>query len=133
GIILVVLWWFNRKLQLASGVLILSASLLELLYEKKKYRSSKIIAFVGSCFAIVESALGIASRDEFNMFWGVIGVVTTVFLLLSLQKKIKVNIPYTWYFLLIVGFILFTWIEPMGYYVSGKVVMVAFILRLMAY
>ncbi len=133
GIILVLLWFVNSGLQLVCGVLILVACLLELLAQKETYWPSKIVAFIGAIFAIIESALGIASYDPINIFWGIVGIVISIFLLLSLQKKIKANIPYSWHLVLIVGFICFMWIQPMGYLVSGTVILVAFVLVLMAY
>ncbi|MBN1799925.1 MAG: hypothetical protein JW891_00365 [Candidatus Lokiarchaeota archaeon] len=133
GIILVVLWWVGSGIHLVCGVLILIACLVELMTEKETYWPSKIVAFIGAIFAIVESTLGIISQDPFNVFWGVIGIVISIFLLLSLQKKIKANIPYSWHLVLIIGFICFMWIQPMGYLVSGTVILVAFVLVLMAY
>jgi hypothetical protein len=50
-------------------------------------------------------------------------------LLLTLFDKIDIKIPYSWWVVLIIGFVIFTWVSG----VSGTIIMVAFILLLMAF
>ena len=59
----------------------------------------------------------------------VLGIIFAIVLLLTLFDKIDIKIPYSWWVVLIIGFVIFTWVSG----VSGTIIMVAFILLLMAY
>ena len=60
---------------------------------------------------------------------GIVGIIFAIILLLTLYDKIDIKIPYAWWVVLIIGFVIFTWISG----VSGTIIMVAFILILMAF
>ncbi|MFX1448245.1 MAG: hypothetical protein ACFFCG_08915, partial [Promethearchaeota archaeon] len=59
----------------------------------------------------------------------IIGIIFAIFLILTLYEKIDIKIPYSWWVVLIIGFVVVTWVSG----VSGTIIMVAFILLLMAY
>jgi hypothetical protein len=109
-----------------AGILVLIAALLELLSQKKTYSASKIVALIGACYAIYESIMLFLSG---SIALAIVGIVFAIVLILTLPAKIDVIIPYAWWVVLIIGFVIFTYVAND----SGIIIMVAFILILMAY
>jgi hypothetical protein len=112
-----------------GGILVLIAAFLEFLLNKKSYSASKIVALIGAIYAIVEAVFGIIFSNPTFIVLNIIGIIFAIILLLSIQSKLNTKIPFAWWVVLIVGFVIFTWISSN----SGTVIMVAFILILMAY
>ena len=112
-----------------AGILVLIAALLELLSQKKTYAESKIVALIGACYLIYESEMLLLSGSPINIALSIVGFVFAIILFLTLQDKIDIKVPYAWWVVLLIGFVIYTWVTP----VSGTIIMVAFILILMAF
>jgi len=112
-----------------AGILVITAALLEFLSKKKSYTASKIVALIGAGWLIFESILFIMSGSISLIGRAIVGIIFAIILLLTLYDKIDIKIPYSWWVVLIIGFVIFTWISG----VSGTIIMVAFILILMAF
>ena len=109
-----------------AGILLVTAAIIEILSQKKSYTASKIVALIGAGWLIYESVMFIFRGDIAR---AVVGIIFAIVLLLTLFDKIDIKIPYSWWVVLILGFVIFTWVTP----VSGTIIMVAFILLLLAY
>jgi len=109
-----------------AGILLITAAIIEILSQKKSYTASKIVALIGAGWLIYESVMFILGGDIAR---AVVGIIFAIVLLLTLFDKIDIKIPYSWWVVLIIGFVIFTWVTP----VSGTIIMVAFILLLLAY
>ncbi len=109
-----------------AGILVIIAAIIEILSQKKSYTASKIVALIGAGYLIYESIMFILGG---NIAIAIVGIIFAIVLLLTLFDKIDIKVPYSWWVVLIIGFVIFTWITP----VSGTIIMVAFILLLMAY
>ena len=116
-----------------GGILVLIAALLEFLSQKKTYAESKIVALIGACYLIYESVMPFLpltpTPTPTSIALSIVGFVFAIILILTLQNKIDIKVPYAWWVVLIIGFVVFTWVTP----VSGTIIMVAFILILMAF
>ena len=112
-----------------AGILVITAAILELLSQKKSYTTSKIVALIGGCWLIYESIFYIMSGNLSLIGRAVVGIIFAIILLLTLYDKIDIKIPYAWWVVLLIGFVIFTWVAP----ISGTIIMVAFILILMAF
>lgn len=109
-----------------AGILVVTAAVIEILSQKKEYVASKIVAIVGAAWLIYESIMFILGG---NIAIAIVGIIFAIVLIITLIDKIDIKIPYAWWILLIIGFVIFTWVSA----VSGTIIMVAFILLLMAY
>lgn len=122
GIGLLVLYLLGAGTAFLRGtIIILIAAGVEILVERKSYAASQLVAIVGAFLAIFFSILSMQIVPI------IIGVVCGVLLILALIEK--VNIPFSWWVVLILGFVVFTWADPIG----GTVILIAFILMLMSY
>ena len=131
GILLLLLEYVVRlsDTTFLAGILVITAAILEMLSQKKSYTASKIVALIGVCWLIYESIMFILSGNITLIARAIVGIIFAIVLLLTLFDKIDIKIPYSWWVVLIIGFVIFTWVTP----VSGTIIMVAFILLLMAY
>ena len=125
---------------LLGGILVIIAALIELLADKN---TSKIMLLIAAIWAIVEAVVifiavgqntpglvGVASYSAVQaVYYGVIAIICAVLLLLVLQAKVNIKLKLDWWLVLIIGFILYTWVAP-G--VAGILVFVAFICMIMA-
>ncbi|MBY9004800.1 MAG: hypothetical protein KGD73_12565 [Candidatus Lokiarchaeota archaeon] len=109
-----------------AGILIIIAAVIEILSQKKEYVASKIVTLVGACWVIYEAIIGIL---EGNIAVPIVGIIFGIILLLTLFDKVDIKVPYAWWVVLIIGFVIFTWVST----VSGTIIMVGFILILMAF
>ena len=112
-----------------AGILVITAALLEILSQKKSYTASKIVALIGAGWLIYESIMFILGGSIAQIALAIVGIIFAIILLLTLYDKIDIKIPYSWWVVLIIGFVVFSWVSG----VSGTIIMVAFILLLMAY
>ena len=108
-----------------AGILMITAAIIEILSQKKPYPASRIVALIGACYAIYEAVMGILGG---SVGTAIVALIFAIVLILTMTN-IDIKIPYSWWVVLIIGFVIFTW----AYTVSGTVIMVAFILILMAY
>lgn len=125
--VLLILFGYLAGSSYLAGVLVLIAALLEFLSQKKTYAESKIVALIGALYLIYESVILFLAA---SIALSIVGFVFALLLILTLQTNIDVKIPYAWWVVLIIGFVVFTYV-PGG--VSGTIIMVAFILILMAF
>lgn len=121
------------------SVLLLMAFLLELMMSKKTYKASKMVALVGCAFAAYDCVLLMITGNPLWVVNAVFGLILIVILLLVIFDIVNFRIfDYSWWFVLLVGFVLFTWVSGFagGYPVAGFggiTILIAFILMLMAY
>jgi general stress protein CsbA len=109
-----------------AGILIITAAIIEILSQNKTYVASKIVTLIGACWAIYESIMFIMGG---YIAIAIVGIIFAIILLLTLFDKIDIKVPYTWWVVLIIGFVIFTWVST----VSGTIIMVGFLLILMAF
>ena len=124
GLFLILVEYLVGPNYLAS-IMMITAALIEILSQKKPYPASRVVALIGACYAIYEAIMGMLSG---SVGAAIIALIFAIALILTMTN-IGIKIPYTWWVVLIIGFVIFTW----AYQVSGTIIMVAFILILMAY
>jgi len=124
--VLLILFGYLAGSSYLAGILILIAALLEFLSQKKTYAESKFVALIGACYLIYESIMLFLSA---SIALSIVGFVFAIILILTLQTNIDVKVPFAWWVVLIIGFVVFTYVAN----VSGTIIMVAFILILMAF
>ncbi|MFX1433880.1 MAG: hypothetical protein ACFFB1_08915 [Promethearchaeota archaeon] len=124
------------------AILILMAAFIELIMQKKPYKASKMVAIVGAGFAGYECVVLMLSGFTLYIVNAVFGLILIVILLLLIFEVIDFKIfNYSWWVVLLIGFVIFTWISPyaaltggypvLGY--GGMIILIAFILILMAF
>ncbi|MFX1493939.1 MAG: hypothetical protein ACFFBZ_06625 [Promethearchaeota archaeon] len=142
AVLIVIAYFFNLPLAFFPaiyfpGILILMAAFIELLVEKKTYKASKMVAIVGCGFAAYECVVLFLTGGIINIINGIFGLALIIILLLVIFNLVDFKIfDYSWWFVLLVGFVLFTWITPGTVYggaIGGLLVLIAFILIVMAY
>jgi len=111
-----------------GGLLLIIAAFLEQTKEKEKMKPSKLVCLVGVIIAIIEAILLFATLPTmFSNIWdGIVALIVAILLILSMYDKITF-IPYEWWMVLILGFILYGWVPPA---VGGTIVLISFILML---
>ncbi len=143
GAILVLIAYFYIGYYLPA-ILILMAAFIELIMQKKTYKASKMVAIVGAGFAAYECVVlflvaRFVSTPAEYIINGIFGLALIIILLLLIFEVIDFKIfSYSWWVVLLIGFVIFTWISPyaFGYPVlgyGGMIILIAFILILMAF
>ena len=138
GAILVLIAYFYIGYYLPA-ILILMAAFIELIMQKKPYKASKMVAIVGAGFAGYECVVLMLSGFPLYIVNAVFGLILIIILLLLIFEVIDFKIfSYSWWVVLLIGFVIFTWISPyaFGYPVlgyGGMIILIAFILILMAF
>ncbi len=124
-------------LYLLPTVLIVCATLINVLSEKQSYVPSKLVVLAGAGFAIAEAVVKISLAEGLALvgaiFIGIFGIILAAILIISMSEKIPV--PFAWWLVLIIGFIFF-WIFKDLYtfgWSSGIIILVGFILMIFAY
>ncbi len=121
------------------AILILMAAFIELIMEKKPYKASKMVAIVGAIFAGYECVVLLLSGYTLYIINAVFGLILIVILFLLIFEVVDFKIfNYSWWVVLLIGFVIYTWISPyaFGYPVlhyGGTIILIAFILILMAF
>jgi hypothetical protein len=111
-----------------GGFLVITSSIMEIFIKKEKImKPSKLVALIGIIITIVEIIYLFAIPNVSNIWDACVGIVVLVLLLLSMYEKIKF-IPYQWWMVLILGFVLFGWVSPGT---GGTFVLISFILMLL--
>ena len=123
---LLILFEFLVGSSYLAGILIITAAIIEILIQKKSYTASKLVTLIGACYVIYESIIFILGGF---IAIAIVGIIFGIILLLTLFDKVDIKVPFTWWVVLIIGFVIFTWVSP----VSGTIIMVGFILILMAF
>jgi hypothetical protein len=111
-----------------AGILLLIAALIEFMSTRKPYPASRIVALIGAIYAIYESVMNMLSGNPRLIGGAIIAIIFAIVLILTLTQ-VNIKIPYSWWTVLIIGFVIFTWF----FIVSGTLILVAFLLILMAY
>jgi len=120
---------------LLGGLLVVIAAILELVASKQKMKASQIVALFGAAYTIFEIILLFLTSSTSplftqNIYHGILGIIFVALLLISMQKKIDLKIKYEWWVVLIIGFVLFSWV---GSGIGGTIILISFILMLLAY
>ncbi|MFX1587091.1 MAG: hypothetical protein ACFFC1_02955 [Promethearchaeota archaeon] len=124
------------------AILILMAAFIELIMQKKPYKASKMVAIVGAGFAGYECVILMLSGVTLYIVNAVFGLILIVILLLLIFEVIDFKIfNYSWWVVLLIGFVIYTWISPYAAFVGGypvlgyggMIILIAFILILMAF
>jgi hypothetical protein len=110
------------------GILLLIAALIEFMSTRKPYPASRIVALIGAIYAIYESVMSMLSGNPLLIGGAIVAIIFAIVLILTLTQ-VNIKIPYAWWTVLIIGFVIFTWF----FVVSGTLILVAFVLILMAY
>jgi len=141
GVILVVLAFFSTAgfatwKPYLGGVLLIIAGLMEIFAEKKDILPSKLVALIGAGFAIYECIMIFAIfafSTPATIINPIIGIIVAVILIILVLDKIDIKIPYNWWVLLTIAFVIFTWVSPLYAGIAGTVIMIAFILLILGY
>jgi len=117
-----------------GGILVINAAVMEILIKKEKtMKPSKLVALFGIIITIIEVVYLFAAPSLSSIWDAIVGIVVIILLLLSMYDKIKF-IPYQWWMVLILGFILYGWVSPIGtgaIGTGGTVILISFILMLL--
>jgi hypothetical protein len=120
----------NTGVFLLGGILTIIAAILKLVASKQKMKASQIVALFGAAYTIFEIGILFWSSTTQSIYHGILGIVFVVLLLISMQKKVDLKIKYEWWVVLIIGFVLFSWV---GSGIGGTIILISFILMLLAY
>ena len=120
------------------AILLCMAALIELIMEKKSYEASKMVLLVGIGFSIYECFVLFLSGVAVIVVNGVFGLILLIILLLIIFDVVDFKVLYySWWLVLLIGFVIFTWVSPfaagfpvVGY--GGTIILIAFLLILMA-
>jgi len=115
---------------LLGGVLTVIAAVLEFMSAKEKMKPSQIVALFGVVYTVIEIIILFYFGGGQNIYHAIIGIIFIIILLLSMQKKVNLKVPYEWWVVLIIGFVLFSWILSGA---GGTIILISFILMLLAY
>jgi hypothetical protein len=118
---------------LLGGIILFIAAIMEIIKEKD-IKPSKFMCLFGCAMAIFE-AIVLYMTISLPTYWdATLAVIVVIILLLSIFKVIKF-IPYEWWMVLILGFILWGWVNPTGTIsgggLGGTLVLISFILMLL--
>ncbi|TFG18146.1 MAG: hypothetical protein EU531_01110 [Promethearchaeota archaeon] len=120
------------------GILLLLAALIDLIMQKKPYKASKIMVLVGIGFSIYECFVLFLSGSAIAIVNGVFGLILLILLIIVLFDLVDLKVlDYSWWFLLLVGFVIFTWVSPFafGFPVvgnGGTLILIGFLMMLLA-
>jgi hypothetical protein len=121
----------------------LLAVIVELVTEKKDITASKIILLFGIAFGIwdcVAIFIGYTAGAEIFLVNAIFGLILAIILLILVLDLVDIKIPFTWWVVLIIAFVLFYWITPGAIILStypvvgfgGIVLMIGWLLLLIA-
>jgi len=117
-----------------GGILVITSAIMEILIKKEKtMKPSKLVALIGIIITVVEVLYLFSVPTLSNIWDACVGIVVIILLLLSMYDKIKF-FPYQWWMVLILGFILYGWVSPIGtgaIGTGGTIILISFILMLL--
>ncbi|MFX0056814.1 MAG: hypothetical protein ACFE85_02605 [Candidatus Hodarchaeota archaeon] len=119
------------------AILLLLAALIEVIMEKKPYKASKMVLLVGIGFSIYECFDLFISGGAIPILNGVFGLILLIILLLILFDVVDFKvIDYSWWLVLLIGFVIFIWVSPLATGVltgfGGTLILIAFVLIMLA-
>ncbi|MEE9378919.1 MAG: hypothetical protein V3V33_12885 [Candidatus Lokiarchaeia archaeon] len=99
------------------------------------------MALVGIAFSIwdcIAIFIGFTAGNEILIVNAVFGLILAIILLILVLDLVDIKIPYTWWVVLTIAFVIWTWVSPFaaGYPVTGfggTILMLAWILILFAF
>ena len=119
-----------------GGVLLITVGLMEILREKKNIVHSKFVAIVGAGFTLYE-CINIFILYGFVGAAAIInpifGIIVAVILLIITLDLYDIKIPYNWWVVLTIGFVVFTWVSPLYAGIAGTIIMISFILMILGH
>lgn len=115
GVIVIIFGYLGLTMSYFTGTIVTIAAIIALLGQKKEYQASKIVALLGAAFGIYDSVILIlALGDPINgvlLTNSIFGLILAIILILTLQTKIDIKVPFAWWVVVTVGFVFFTWIS----------------------
>lgn len=116
-----------------GGTLVLLAFFVELLGQKKTYKSSKIVLVIGAALAIFDAILYIYVYSILlvpsYIVRAIFAIIFAVIIIILLIGKIDIKIPLSWGTILVFGFFIYTYISAF----SGVVILVSCVLMIKDY
>ncbi len=119
-----------------GGVILLTGSLMEILGEKKDIIHSKFVAIVGAGFTIYECInifILLAAGSSIVVINPIVGIIVAVILLIITLDLVDIKIPFNWWVVLTIGFVVFTWVSPLHAGIAGTIIMISFILIILGH
>jgi hypothetical protein len=115
-----------------NGTLVILAVLMELIGEKMKLEGCKFMIFFGILFGIWDCVTIFIGGVPLSIVNAVFGLILMIILLILLFDFVDIRIPFTWWVLLIIAFVMYQFVSPLagGYPVtgfSGMILMIAFV------
>ncbi|UCD01954.1 MAG: hypothetical protein JSV23_02740 [Promethearchaeota archaeon] len=103
-----------------TGSLVLLAVIIEIMPKLKDMKASKTFALFGIGFAIWDSVFifipGFAT--QIAMVNAVFGIILAIVLLILVLDLIDIKIPFTWWVLLTIAFVIWMWVSPFAVYIN---------------
>lgn len=122
-----------------TAVLVLLAVIVELVTGKKDINASKIMLLFGIAFTIWDcvAIFLIPVFVPILIVNAVFGLILAIILLILVLDLVDIKIPYTWWVVLLIAFVIYNWVMPFagGYPVtgfSGTILMIGWVLILFA-
>ena len=139
--VLLILFAFLAGGTYFTGILVLLAVIVELVTEKKDFKASKLMALVGIAFSIwdcIAIFIGFTAGNEILIVNAVFGLILAIILLILVLDLVDIKIPYTWWVVLTIAFVIWTWVSPFAGGLAltgfgGTILMIAWILILFAF
>jgi hypothetical protein len=126
--------WGGWPIRYLNGTLVILAVLMELVGDKMKLEGCKFMVFFGILFGIWDCITIFMNplATPIAIVNGVFGIILMVILLILVFDFFDIKIPFTWWVLLIIAFVMWTYVAGSagGYPVtgfSGYVLMIAFV------
>ena len=126
-----------------TPILVLLAVIVDLVTDKKDINASKIILLFGIAFAIwdcVATFIGFAPGAEIFLVNAIFGLILAIILLILVLDLVDIKIPFNWWVVLTIAFVIFYWITPGAVLLStypvagfgGIILMIGWLLMLLA-
>ncbi|MFX1241322.1 MAG: hypothetical protein ACFFA7_08755 [Promethearchaeota archaeon] len=132
GVLLIIFDYLNGGSYL-NGTIVILAVLMELVGEKMKLAGCKFMVFFGVLFGFWDCvSIFLTSAVPIEIVNAVFGLILMVILLILIFDFVDIKIPYKWWVLLIIAFVMYTFVAGYagGYPVtgfSGMLLMIAFV------
>jgi hypothetical protein len=116
-----------------TGILVLLAVLMELVGDKMKLEGCKFMVFFGILFGVWDCiTIFMTSAVPIEIVNAVFGLILMIILLILLFDFVDIKIPYKWWVLLIIAFVMYTFVDIYagGFLLtgfSGLILMIAWV------
>lgn len=129
GIVLIVLSMFVSG-SFLGGVILIIAAILDLLAGKKSIGASRLVVLIGAGWTIYDAVMLFMTGDVVNIILAIIGIALGVILFIASDVVVKNKIPFEWWLVLLIGFVLYALIS--AFIMSGTIILIGFLLMLVA-